>query len=125
MGQRGGPGDDLAKTRHSELDGGGLAGAVVEVGELGLGSGQADVQAFGLTQPTLALGFGDARQEIAADLLKPWSLGGVNAEERASDAAVLMLAAGAVGAAAVAQGDLAPFEVAEKLIPFGVGGDAV
>ena len=36
-----------------------------------------------------------------------------------------MGAAGAVGSAAVAQGDSAAFEVAEELLPFGVGGGAV
>ena len=38
---------------------------------------------------------------------------------------VLVDAGGVVGAAAVAQGDLAPLEVAEELVPFLVGGDPV
>jgi hypothetical protein len=39
--------------------------------------------------------------------------------------AVLVDAAGSVGAAAVAEGELASFEVAEELVPFFIGGGAV
>jgi hypothetical protein len=41
------------------------------------------------------------------------------------EAAVLMHAAGPVGPAAVAQGDLPPLEVAEELVPFLGAGNAV
>ena len=53
------------------------------------------------------------------------ALGGGRAQQRAADAAVLVDAGGAVGAAAVAEGDLAALEVAEELVPFGVGRGAV
>ncbi|MGX1676500.1 ATP-binding protein [Streptomyces sp. NPDC055400] len=53
------------------------------------------------------------------------ALVGVRPQEAASQTAVLVDAAGSVGAAAVAQGDAATFEVAEVLLPFLVGRDPV
>ncbi|MFE3717592.1 hypothetical protein [Streptomyces cyaneofuscatus] len=41
------------------------------------------------------------------------------------DAGVFVDAGGAEGSAACADGDFAPFEVAEEFMPFLVGGDAV
>ena len=53
------------------------------------------------------------------------SLGGVGPEHGAAEAGVLVDAGGGERAAAGAGGDLAAFEVAEELLPFVVGGDAV
>ena len=51
--------------------------------------------------------------------------GRIRAQQRAAQAAVFVDAGGVVGAAAVADGDLAALEVADELGPFGVGGGAV
>jgi hypothetical protein len=63
----------------------------------------------------------DPRCQVVTNLLQPSPLTRVNAQDWASDATVLVLAAGAVGPAAFAEGDLAPFEVAEELVPFLIG----
>jgi hypothetical protein len=69
------------------VDGLGAAGGgVVGLGEFLFGTGEADLESFGFAGPALAFGFGDAGQEIVADLLEAWPLGGVDPEERASDA---------------------------------------
>ena len=47
-------------------------------------------------------------------------LGGVDPQERAPEAAVLMDAAGGVCPAAVAERDPAALEVAEELVPFDI-----
>ena len=67
----------------------------------------------------------DAGDQVVADAGQAWPLGGVEAKERASDAAVLVNATGSVGAAAVAERDAAAFEVAEEFGPFLIGGGAV
>ena len=59
----------------------------VDLGELVVGGGEADLESFDLAEPAFALGFGDAGVQIVADLDEPGSLGGVRPEERASDAA--------------------------------------
>ncbi|MCF3131182.1 hypothetical protein [Streptomyces olivochromogenes] len=41
------------------------------MGELLLGVGQAVLQALDLAEPTLAFGFQDAREEVAADANEP------------------------------------------------------
>ena len=51
--------------------------------------------------------------------------GRIRAQQRAAETAVFVDAGGVVGAAAVADGDLAALEVADELGPFGVGGGAV
>ena len=111
---------------NAEVDGVAAAGGdLVHLGELGFGAGEADLQAFGLAEPALGFGFGDAGDEVVADLDQAGSGGGVGAQQRAAQAAVLVDAGGVVGAAAVTDGDLAVFEVADELGPFLVGGGAV
>ena len=92
---------------------------------LALGAGEADLESFDLAEPALGFGFGDAGDEVVADLVQAGPGGGVGAQQRAAQAAVFVDAGGVVGAAAVAEGDLAAFEVAEELVPFLVGGGAV
>jgi len=53
---------------HAELDGRGSGGEFVELGELAARGGEADLQALDLTEPSLAAGFGDAADEVVADL---------------------------------------------------------
>jgi len=66
-------------------------------------------------------GFGDAGGQVLADGGQPGALGRVDAEQGTADATVLVYAAGSPGPAALAEGDLAPLEVAEELVPLGVG----
>ena len=55
------------------------------MGELVVGAGEADLQAFDFAEPALALGFGDAVVQVGADLLQPVALGWVWPQERAPD----------------------------------------
>jgi len=50
------------------VDGGAPGGLLVDLGEFLAGCGQADFQSFDLTEPALARGFGDAREQVAVDL---------------------------------------------------------
>jgi hypothetical protein len=128
MGASGGEGGggDVAVGGEAEVDGLGAAGGGgVGLGDLAGGGVEADAESFGFAGPSFALGFGDAGQEVAADLFEAVARGGVEPQERAPDARVLVDAAGAVGSPAVAEGDAAALEVAEELVPFGVGGGAV
>jgi hypothetical protein len=105
---------DVGEGGHAEVDGGGAAGdEVVQLGELGVCCGQADLESPGFAAPAFAFGFGDAGDEVVADVHQPRPLSRVGSQEWASDAAVLVDALGAVGSAAVAERDLAAFEVAE------------
>jgi len=51
------------------------------LGELVVGAGEADLQAFGFAGPALAFGFGDAVVQVGADLLEPVALGWVWPQE--------------------------------------------
>jgi len=54
------------------LGGLGAAGAdLVHLGEFGVGAGEADLEALGLAVPAVGFGFGDAGDEVVADLLQP------------------------------------------------------
>jgi hypothetical protein len=86
-------------------------GPPVDLGEFVFGSGEADLESFDFAEPAFALGFGDAGDEVVADLGDAGPLGRVGPVEGASEAAVLVLAQGAEGASADSGGDLAPFEV--------------
>ncbi|MFC4907733.1 hypothetical protein [Actinomadura gamaensis] len=70
-----------------------------------------------VAEPTLLVCFVDAGEELVTDGGETGQLSGVRAQEGAADAGVLMDAAGAVGAAAGAQEDLAMSEVAEEVFP--------
>lgn len=58
----------------------------IELAELLLGAGQADLETFDLAEPALRLGFGDLDDQVVADLGKPCPLGRVRSQERTSDA---------------------------------------
>ena len=58
----------------------------VGLGEFAGGGGEADAESFGFAGPAFALCFGDAGQEVVADLLEAVALGGVDSQERAADA---------------------------------------
>ena len=73
---------DAVECRCAELDRGGLpAEGCVDLGELILGAGEADLEALDLAGPAFALGFGDAVVQVDADLLQPAALGGVRPQE--------------------------------------------
>jgi hypothetical protein len=80
-------GGDVAVGRDAEVDVlGSAGGGEVGLGELVVGGGEADAESFGLSGPTFALGFGNAGVEIVADFFEAVALGGVDPQERASDA---------------------------------------
>lgn len=56
------------------------------MGEFAGGGGEADAESFGFAGPSFAFCFGDAGEEVVADLLEAVALGGVDAEEGAADA---------------------------------------
>src|SRR5439155_14373395 len=109
----------------SDVDGGAVVGASVDLGELVFCAGEADLESLDLTGPAFSLGFGDAGDEVVADLDEALPLGGIGPEHWASDARMFVDARGAEGSAACTSGYLAAFEVAEELGPFLVGGVAV
>src|SRR5205823_1697728 len=121
-----GPAGGLGESRHAQVHGVGLAGGqAVDLGELGGGGGKADFESLGFAGPAVVLGLGDPVAQVVADSGQTRPLGWVRAQEGAADAAVLVDAAGPVGAAAVAERDPPALEMAEEFLPFGVGGRAV
>src|SRR5215207_9782107 len=65
-------------------------GDLVHLGELAAGAGEADFQPFGFTEPAVGLGFGDAGDEVVADLDEAGPGGGVGPQERAAQTAVFV-----------------------------------
>src|SRR5213078_2020746 len=127
-GWRGGDGlaGGLGEGWNAEVHGGGLAGGqFVHMGELGGRGGEADFESLGFAGPAVLLGLGDPVAQVVADSGETRPLGWVGPQEGAADAAVLVDAASPVGAAAVAERDAPALEMAEELLPFGVGGRAV
>src|SRR5713226_4669962 len=119
----GGAAGGVGEAGDAELDRVGAAGGdLVDLGEFGVGAGEADLETLGLAVPALGFGFGDAGEEVVADLFQPCAGGRIRAQQRAAQAAVFVDAGGVIGAAAVTDGDLAALEVADELGPFGVGG---
>ena len=86
---------------------------------------EGDLKAFELAEPTLFPGLGNPCGRAVEDDDQAEPLGGIDAEQGASFAGHLVDAACPVGAAAVAESDLAWFEVAGELLPLGLGGRAV
>ena len=112
----------LGERGDAQIDRGGAAGGdLLHLGELVVGAGQADLESFGFAEPPVGLGLSDPREQVVADLDQTLALGGVRSQQRASQTRVLVDARRRVGAAAVAEGDLAAFEVAEEFVPFLVG----
>ncbi|WP_459005156.1 hypothetical protein [Streptomyces sp. SD15] len=73
---------DLAEGRHAEIDSGGSAGCLgIELGQLVLRAGEADLESFDLTEPSFTFGFGDADEEVVADFDQPCPLGRIWSEE--------------------------------------------
>jgi hypothetical protein len=53
----------------------------VDLGELVLGAGEADLQALDLAEPSLTLGLGDPVVQVDPDLLQAGALGWVRSQE--------------------------------------------
>jgi hypothetical protein len=96
---------------------GSAGGGGVGLGELAGGGGEADLESFGFAGPAFAFGFGDAGAEVVADLLQSVPLGGVDAQEGAPDAGMLVDAGCRVCASAVAECDATVLEVSATDYP--------
>ena len=63
----------------------GAAGAdLVHLGEFGVRAGETDLEALGLAVPVVGFGFGDAGEQVVADLFQPWAGGRIRAQQRAA-----------------------------------------
>lgn len=78
-----------------------------------------------ISEPAFGVGSFETVEEIGLELVQAGEHLGVDVEHWAADAGVLMVAGGAVGAAAVGELDLAVVEVGLELGPFLVGGRPV
>jgi hypothetical protein len=66
----------------------------VDLGELGVGGGKADLESFGFAGPALLFGFGDAGGQVLADGGQPVPLGRVDAEQGTANAPLTELTRG-------------------------------
>jgi len=53
----------------------------VDLGDLVLGAGEADLESLDLAEPAFAFGLGDAVVQISADFFEPSALAGVRPQE--------------------------------------------
>lgn len=83
---------------------------------------EGDEQLIDVAEPGVGRGLVDPGVQVVFDLGEPVDLGGVDLEELAADAGVLVAAVGAVGPVTVTQGHLAAQEVLVELRPFVLGG---
>jgi hypothetical protein len=109
----------------AEVNGVAAGDESVDLGEFGVGGGEADLEPFGFACPAFPLGFVDAGGQVVVDVQQSCPLVWVDSKEGASDTAVLMNTAGPVGSSAVTEGDPPAFEVAEELLPLFLGWAAV
>jgi hypothetical protein len=87
----GGASGGVGEVGDAELDRVSAAGAdLVHLGEFGVGAGEADLEAFGLAVPAVGFGFGDAGEEVVADLFEARPGGGIGSQQRAAQAAVFV-----------------------------------
>jgi hypothetical protein len=67
------------------LDGVGAAGAdMVHLGKFGVRAGEADFETLGFAVPAVGFGFGDAGEQVVADLFQPCAGGRIRAQQRAA-----------------------------------------
>ena len=80
LGRRDGASGGVGVAGYAQLDGGVSAGGdLVHLAEFVAGAGEADFQAFGFAEPALGFGFGDAGDQVVADLDQAGTFGGVGA----------------------------------------------
>ena len=94
----------LSEGGHAELGRVAALGDLVHFGKFGAGPCEADFEAFGFSEPAVGLGFGDALNEVIADLCQTGSGRGIGPEQRAPQAEVLWYTVRVVGAAALNEG---------------------
>ncbi|MGW7281643.1 hypothetical protein ACWGIV_25770 [Streptomyces sp. NPDC054844] len=97
----------------------------IELGELLLCAGEADLESFDLTKPSLLFCFGDSGDQVVADLDEAVSLSRIRSEHGASNTRVLVDAGSSECASADSDGQFASLEMPEEGIPFLVGGRSV
>jgi hypothetical protein len=90
-----------------------------------VGEREGEVDAFEFPDPAFRLSSGPAGVEVGFDLVEAADHLGVDAQHRAADAGVLVLARCGVGSAAVAEFDFAFVEVSLELGPLVGGGGPV
>ena len=100
------------------MDGCPAGDEVVDLGELVLRGGEADLQALGFAVPAFALGLGDAGDQVVADLFQPRPLGEVDPEERAPEVPLTELTRGPGLASA---GATASYQAGILLLPAVIG----
>lgn len=77
----------VGELRHAEFDRQGSAcERLVELGDLVLGSGQADLQSFDFAKPSFTFGLDNSGLEVVADFQQAAALSWVGPQETASDA---------------------------------------
>jgi hypothetical protein len=75
----------VGEAGDAELHRLGAAGAdLVHLGEFGVRTGEADLEALSLAVPAVGFGFGDAGEQVVADLFQPCAGGRVRAQQRAT-----------------------------------------
>jgi len=75
----------VGEAGDAELEGLGAAGAdLVHLREFGVRAGETDLEALGLAVLVAGFGFGDAVDEVLADLFQPWAGGRIRAQQRAA-----------------------------------------
>ncbi|MFD7020531.1 hypothetical protein [Streptomyces sp. NPDC059928] len=72
---------DLIELRHAEADDGSAGCFGVELRQLALRPGKADLQALDLAEPAFPFGLSDAGQEVVADVGEPCPLGRIRPKE--------------------------------------------
>jgi len=91
----GGASGGVGEAGDAELDRVGAPSSdLLHFGEFGVRAGEADLQSFGLAVPAARFGFGDAGEEIVADLFKARPGGGVGSQQRAAQTTVFVDAGG-------------------------------
>jgi hypothetical protein len=86
LGGRGGAAGDVGEGGHAEADRLMAAGdEAVNLGQLVVRGGEADLQPLGFAGPAFPPGLADGGRQVVADLFQPRAPGRVNAEERAPD----------------------------------------
>ena len=84
----GGAAGGVGEVGDAELDRVGAAGGdLLHLGEFGAGAGEADLEALGLAVPAVGFGFGDAGDEVVADLFEARPGGGIGSQQRAAQTA--------------------------------------
>ena len=86
---------EVAVAGDAECDGGAASlDCVVDLCEFVFGCGETDAESFGFADPAFAFGFGDAGDEVVADLFEAGPGGGVGTQQWATEAPLTELTPG-------------------------------